>query len=45
MSKINVTIAGGTGYTSGELLRILLNQPTVNKINLLSTTSVGQEIA
>lgn len=45
MSKINVTIAGGTGYTAGELLRILLNHPNVNKINVLSTTSVGQEIA
>ncbi len=45
MSKlIEVTIAGGTGYTAGELLRILLNHPNVGKINVLSSTSVGEQI-
>ncbi len=44
MNKIEVTIAGGTGYTAGELLRILLNHPHINKINVLSTTSVGEKI-
>ena len=27
--KIKVAIAGGTGYTGGELFRILLNHPSV----------------
>lgn len=45
MNKIEVSIAGGTGYTAGELLRILLNHPHINKINVLSTTSVGQKIS
>ena len=42
MKKISITIAGGTGYTAGELLRILINHPRVEKINLLSTSSVGE---
>jgi N-acetyl-gamma-glutamyl-phosphate reductase len=38
---INVSIAGGTGYTAGELLRILINHPEVNIESVISTTSVG----
>lgn len=41
---INVSIAGGTGYTAGELLRILLNHPEVNIESVISTTSVGKRI-
>ena len=44
MNKIEITIAGGTGYTAGELLRILVNHPRTGKINVLSTTSVGDRI-
>ena len=43
--KINVTIAGGTGYTAGELLRILINHPYVGELTVLSSTSVGEEIS
>ena len=42
---INVSIAGGTGYTAGELLRILLRHPEVNIESVISTTSVGMPVA
>ena len=42
---INVSIVGGTGYTAGELLRILLRHPEVNIESVISTTSVGVPIA
>lgn len=42
---INVSIAGGTGYTAGELLRILLRHPEVNIESIISTTSAGTPIA
>ena len=42
---INVSIAGGTGYTAGELLRILLPHPEVNIESVISTTSVGMPVA
>lgn len=42
---INVSIAGGTGYTAGELLRILLHHPEVNIESVISTTSVGMSIS
>jgi N-acetyl-gamma-glutamyl-phosphate reductase len=41
---INVSIAGGTGYTAGELLRILLRHPEVNIESVISTTSVGMPV-
>ncbi|MBK5195008.1 MAG: N-acetyl-gamma-glutamyl-phosphate reductase [Proteiniphilum sp.] len=42
---INVSIAGGTGYTAGELLRILLSHQEVNIESVISTTSVGMPVA
>lgn len=42
--KINICIAGGTGYTAGELLRILLNHPYANITSVLSTTSAGTKL-
>ena len=30
MSKIDVAIIGASGYTGGELMRILLKHPKVN---------------
>lgn len=42
---INVSIAGGTGYTAGELLRILLRHPEVNIESVISTTSAGMAVA
>ncbi|MBO4557703.1 MAG: N-acetyl-gamma-glutamyl-phosphate reductase [Bacteroidales bacterium] len=42
--KIKVAIAGGTGYTAGELLRILTNHPGVEIISVMSTTSAGRPV-
>ena len=42
---IKVSIAGGTGYTAGELLRILINHPQVEIEKVVSTTSVGVAIS
>lgn len=44
MSKIKVSIAGGTGYTAGELLRILIDHPNVEIESVISTTSVGMAV-
>ena len=41
---IKAAIAGGTGYTAGELLRILINHPEVEICSVMSTTSVGRDI-
>lgn len=41
---IKVSIVGGTGYTAGELLRILLNHPHVEIESVISTTSVGVSV-
>jgi N-acetyl-gamma-glutamyl-phosphate reductase len=45
MKTIKVAIAGGTGYTSGELLRILVNHPAVDIRAVLSTSQVGESVA
>src|SRR5690554_6498023 len=42
---INVSIVGGTGYTAGELLRILLRHPDVHIESVISTTSAGTPVA
>ena len=42
--KIKVAVAGGTGYTAGELLRILINHPDVEICSVMSTTSAGRSI-
>lgn len=44
MNKIKVAIAGGTGYTGGELLRLLLNHPHAEVVSVLSTTSAGTRV-
>jgi len=43
--KIDICIAGGTGYTAGELLRILLNHPYANITSVLSGTSAGVKLS
>ena len=45
MDKIRVAIAGGTGYTGGELLRILLNHPDVEIVAATTTSSEGTPVA
>lgn len=42
---IKVSIVGGTGYTAGELLRILLRHPNVQIESVISSTSAGTPIA
>lgn len=43
--KIRVAIAGGTGYTGGELFRILLNHPHVEIVAATTTSSEGTPVA
>lgn len=43
--KIRVAIAGGTGYTGGELFRILLNHPGVEIVAATTTSSEGTPVA
>ena len=43
--KIRVAIAGGTGYTGGELFRILLNHPNVKIVAATTTSSEGTPVA
>ncbi|MGI6571933.1 MAG: N-acetyl-gamma-glutamyl-phosphate reductase [Fermentimonas sp.] len=42
---IKVSIVGGTGYTAGELLRILLHHPSVHIESVISSTSAGTPVA
>ena len=44
MKKIRVAIAGGTGYTGGELFRILLNHPDVEIVAATTTSSEGVRV-
>lgn len=43
--KIKVAIAGATGYTGGELLRILLNHPNVKVVAATTTSEEGTPVA
>ena len=43
--NIRVAIAGGTGYTGGELFRILLNHPNVEIVAATTTSSEGTPVA
>ncbi len=45
VNKIRVAIAGGTGYTGGELFRILLNHPNVEMVAATTTSSEGTPVA
>ena len=44
-NKIRAAIAGGTGYTGGELFRILLNHPDVEIVAATTTSSEGTPVA
>jgi N-acetyl-gamma-glutamyl-phosphate reductase len=44
VKKIKVGIAGGAGYTGGELIRILLNHPFVEIEFILSKSNTGNYI-
>lgn len=45
MSKINIGIIGGAGYTGGELLRILVNHPSANIAFIHSKSNAGQPVS
>lgn len=45
MNKIRVAIAGGTGYTGGELMRILLNHPHAEIVAATTTSSEGTPVS
>jgi N-acetyl-gamma-glutamyl-phosphate reductase len=45
MKKINVGIAGGAGYTGGELIRILIHHPQVNIAFIHSSSNVGKPVS
>lgn len=42
---IRVGIAGGAGYTAGELLRILINHPKVEITTIMSASFAGKEVS
>jgi N-acetyl-gamma-glutamyl-phosphate reductase len=44
MKMIKAAIAGATGYTGGELIRILLNHPHVTITSLLTSSLCGQAV-
>lgn len=41
---MNIAIAGGAGYTGGELLRLLLQHPHTNVTQVLSQSQAGQPV-
>lgn len=41
---IRAAIAGGTGYTGGELLRILLHHPETDVVSVLTTSADGMPV-
>ncbi len=43
--KIKAAIAGGTGYTAGELLRILIYHPQVEIVAVLSSSLAGERVS
>lgn len=43
--KVKVGIAGGAGYTGGELLRILINHPQVDILCIHSNSNAGNPIS
>src|SRR5574341_1661902 len=43
-SKLNIAIVGSSGYTGGELMRILLNHPRVTVTAITSEKSAGKPI-
>lgn len=45
MTKIKAAVVGATGYTGGELIRLLVNHPQVEIISLVSKSKSGQSLS
>ena len=45
MKKIRIGIAGGAGYTGGELLRILINHPNAEIVYVHSNSNAGKSVS
>jgi N-acetyl-gamma-glutamyl-phosphate reductase len=43
--RVNITIAGGAGYTGGELIRLLLNHPHAQLTCVHSKSNAGKPLA
>ena len=43
-TKINVAIAGGAGYTGGELIRLLLHHPSAHLVSIVSQSGAGMPL-
>lgn len=44
MGRVRVSIAGGSGYTGGELLRLLLGHPEVEVVQVTSERRAGKRV-
>ncbi|MGZ5254698.1 MAG: N-acetyl-gamma-glutamyl-phosphate reductase [Flavitalea sp.] len=44
MQKVKVSIIGGAGYTGGELIRLLINHPFAEIINIFSRSNAGNPV-
>ncbi len=45
MQKIRISIVGGAGYTGGELIRLLINHPNAEIINIFSRSNAGKPVS
>ncbi len=45
MKKISAGIVGGAGYTGGEMIRLLINQPSVQLSFIHSTSNAGNPVS
>lgn len=45
ISKINIAIIGASGYTGGELLRLLIHHPYIDNIQAISTRNTNKLIS
>jgi N-acetyl-gamma-glutamyl-phosphate/LysW-gamma-L-alpha-aminoadipyl-6-phosphate reductase len=45
VDKLRVSIVGGSGYTGGELLRLLLGHPHVEILQVTSARHAGQQVS